>query len=136
MAAIVMRSQFPTLLWWMNLGGQGLVCRLYQNNVTPVETNSILDFTECDFAGYEQRPLTSWNRPVLAGDNAGLASHATLKWTYTGGASQPVYGYYVTDSEGSYCFWAEKRPAPLVLAVEGEKCLVTIRLTLRNDAIS
>jgi len=134
MAAVVMRAQFSALLFWMSLNSRGLYMRLYSNNRVPAETDTIALYTECTFGGYVARSLNAWSIPALNPSNRGQIQHPVVTWTATGGSPQSVYGYYITDKDQNWIYWADRVPGmPIVMADSAEILRVITRLPLRND---
>lgn len=86
------------------------VLRLYKNNHTPVDTDTVADYTEANFTGYSSIPLNAWGTAFLNGSNKGQTEMSTQFFTQTGtGTTCDVYGYYVTDGSGNL-IWAELNP--------------------------
>jgi hypothetical protein len=107
-----------------------LKLRLFQSNTTPTTSSVIGDFTECTFAGYAAVSLTGWATPIVAAHDATmLADLKTFTRTSTG-ASQNIYGYYVTDNATTFLLWAERDPlAPIVVTNNGDSYTVTPSLS-------
>lgn len=103
---------------------------LYKSNTTPTNASILSDFTECDFAGYAAQDISTWSVPTVAAHVATMTAAANLFTRSTTGASQNIYGYYVTDSTNATLEWAERDPnAPIVLTVAGDSYQVTAALT-------
>lgn len=91
--------------------GDSLYLRLFDNDYTPVEGDSIGAFTESDGTGYAAIWLKgdSWTYAEGGGDTVS-ATYAQQTFTYSGGDT--LYGYYITTRDGdngdTTVYWAEK----------------------------
>ena len=88
---------------------QDLILRLYQNNITPSDTDVAATFTECTFAGYASILLTgaSWGVYV-----AGAVANSERQFIRSSsGVLQAVYGYYLTQQTSGILAWAERDAA-------------------------
>lgn len=83
-----------------------VVLRLYTNNRTPAEADTVASYTESTGTGYSAITLTgaSWTVATAAGTTTG--EYAQQTFTYTG-AEANIYGYYVTDATPTDLLWAE-----------------------------
>lgn len=93
-----------------------LSLRLYGNNKTPAEGDSVSGYTEIVGGGYAAKPLTFGNWGFTGGAPSIAIYNAQQAWTFTGIINAPgtIYGYYVTkDSDGSL-MWAERFPTGVV----------------------
>ena len=82
-----------------------LKLKLFKNDLTPVVGTVIGDFTESDIAGYAAKDLTGASWTVATGTDT-EGSFAEQEFTFTGAGS--IYGYYVTNNDGSKVVWAER----------------------------
>ena len=90
--------------------GDNLTLRLYDNDITPAEGDTIGTYSISGGTGYGDTLLTgdSWTIETAAGDTT-AATYAQKSFVYTGGDT--VYGYYIMglDSAGdSVVLIAEK----------------------------
>lgn len=87
--------------------GENLVLKLYQNNYTPVEGSTAVNFTEATFAGYAAITLVGANWTITTGDPT-YASYAQQTFTRTStGAVQNIYGYFLVGLGSGTLYWAE-----------------------------
>ncbi len=105
--------------------------RLYKNNVTPAEGDTVDTYTEGAATGYATKTLTgsSWNIATVVGVTT--ASYAEQTYTMTASTDSEYYGYYVTDSAGTILMWAELfTDGPYAMGNVGGTVKVTPRITL------
>lgn len=104
--------------------------RLFKNNWTQTNNQAIGQFSECTFAGYAGI--------ALAGKSRGVRQLAIGVWelqfgqfyfSATGGPSQYINGWYLTDA-ASNVIAAQKLPAPR-LVTNGLVFAVLIRIQFR-----
>ncbi len=103
---------------------QDLVLRLYQNNITPADTDTAATYTEASFPGY--------SAANLAGASWGSASSGTITYgaqqtfTCSGTATDDIYGYYITQQSSGVLMWSERDgSAPLAIRVSGDAIKIT-----------
>ncbi|MCB0256007.1 MAG: hypothetical protein KDI55_19985 [Anaerolineae bacterium] len=110
--------------------GQDQRLKLYQNNVTPAETDTEAGYTEATFTGYSDVAMagSSWGFTPGAPSEAAFAQQ-----TFTSSAdqtSQSIYGYFVTQQTSGLLVWAERFPAgPYAIANNGDNIKVTPKIT-------
>jgi hypothetical protein len=107
---------------------QNLVLRLFQNNITPADTDTAGTYTESSFPGYGSITLTgaSWNNAA----SGSIAYGSQQTFTCSGAASQNVYGYYVTQVSSGILMWAERDgSAPFAIANSGDAVKLTPAIT-------
>jgi len=107
---------------------QNLVLRLFQNNITPADTDTAGTYTESNFTGYSSITLTgaSWN----AASSGSIAYSAQQTFTCSGASSQNVYGYYITQVTSGILMWAERDgSAPFAIANSGDAVKITPAIT-------
>ena len=92
------------------LKSENLILRLYSNNITPAEGDTIHTYTQVTGGGYAQKTLTAASWTVTSG-NPSSGSYAAQDFEFTGvtGAPGTVYGYYVVDGS-NILRWAERFP--------------------------
>lgn len=86
-----------------------LILRLYQNNITPAETDTAGTYTEATWTGYSAINLTaaSWGAP----SEGAPSNTAFAQQTFTssaGAQSQTNYGYYMTRTTSGRIALAER----------------------------
>lgn len=92
------------------LKSENLFLRLYSNNVTPGESDTIATYTQVSGGGYAQKTLTAASWTVSSG-NPSSGLYAAQDFEFTGATDAPgtVYGYYVVDGS-NILRWAERFP--------------------------
>ena len=86
----------------------GLVLKLYSNDLTPSETDVVGDYIEVSGGGYASKALAYASWTIVSG-NPSYGIFAQQIFTFTGSTDAPgtAYGYYVVDSDGALR-WAER----------------------------
>lgn len=112
MTLIVNQTNAKTMLNLIKSGQlTGSILRLFQNNYTPLDTDTAANFTQATFTGYAAITLNTWGTPFTNGSNKAEVDEIIRTFTQTGvGVTNTVYGYYVTDGSGNL-LWAERNPA-------------------------
>jgi hypothetical protein len=110
---------------------ENVVLRLYQNNITPAETDTAATYTEASWTGYAALTLTGANWVVNEGAPS-EASYAQQIFTSSAGAqSQNNYGYYLTRVTSGRIAWAERfSDGPYQIVNNGDQIKVTPKITL------
>jgi len=85
-------------------GSDKCVLHLYKVDKTPAETDVVTSYTEVNTGGYA--PITLSNTWNISTTDPTEASYAQVSFDFTGAAT--VYGYYVTNNNGTILLWAEK----------------------------
>lgn len=108
-----------------------VVLKLYQNDVTPGESDTTSTYTEATWTGYSAKTLTGGSWTVTSADPS-EASYAQQTYTSTAGSqNQNNYGYYVTNAGGTVLLWAERfTSAPYTIVNNGDTISVTPKFTL------
>jgi len=84
--------------------------RLYSNNYTPTNSDTVSNYTEATFTGYSAITLTrsvsgsTWT--ITSSSSPASASYPAQ--TFSATSAQTIYGYYITDSGGTKVIYAEK----------------------------
>ena len=114
--------------------GQNLVLKLYQNNITPADTDVAGTYTECTFTGYANVTLKGGSWTVTPGAPA-VASYAQQTFTSSADqAAQNVYGYFLTQLGSGTLVYAERfTGAPFVIQNLNDNIKVTPRLTAKDE---
>lgn len=120
------------LQYFVNLAApQNLVLHLFQNNITPAETDTAITYTEATFTGYSAITLTgaSWGAPVEGAPSS--ISYAQQSFTSTAGAqNQNIYGVYLTRAVSGRIAYAERfTGAPFNIANNGDIIKYTPSIT-------
>jgi hypothetical protein len=107
------------------------ILRLFQNNITPAETDTAATYTEATFTGYSSVTLTGASWSVVEGAPSS-ASYAQQSFTSSAGSqNQSIYGYYVTRTTSGRIAWAERfTDGPYVIVNNGDKIQITPSLSL------
>lgn len=93
-----------------------MMVRLFSNNHTFGAATVLGDLTECTFTGYAAAAPT-WTTPALSGSTAQtLPSPAGVPFTYSGGSTTTVYGFYLTDSGGTVLYGGTTFSSPVTLS--------------------
>ena len=102
---------------------ENLVLRLYQNNITPGETDTAGTYTEATFTGYSSITLTGASWSVTGS----TASYAQQTFTSTADqASQSIYGYYMTRVTSLDLVYAERfTDGPYTIVNNGDNIKIT-----------
>lgn len=110
---------------------QDLDLKLFQNNVTPGETDTAATYTEATFTGYAAIQLTASNWVVTEGAPSD-ASYPQQTFTSSANQStQQVYGYYLVRRTSGRIAWAERfADGPYPVANNGDLIKVTPKITL------
>lgn len=103
---------------------QNLVLKLYQNNITPSDTDTAGTYTEATFGGYSAATLT--------GASWGAASAGTITYgsqqTFTCNGTTPnsIYGYFVVQATSGTLVYSERASgAPLSVTNNGDAVKIT-----------
>lgn len=106
---------------------ENLTLRLFQNNITPSDTDTTATYTESTFTGYAGITLTG---ATWGAASAGSIAYAQQTFTCSGAASQSVYGYYINQVTSTVLMWSERdASAPFAIAVSGDAVRVTPTIT-------
>src|SRR5687768_17455957 len=84
---------------------ENLVLRLYTNNITPAETDTLATYTEASGNGYASISLTGATWVVTSG-NPTSAAYPVQTFTFTGALGN-VYGYHINETTSTVLKWAE-----------------------------
>lgn len=88
-----------------------LELHLYKNDYTPIAGSAIGDYTEATFDSYAAQAIvaTDWGAVAVTAHVAEMQQNTPCVFTAGAGpfTTEDVYGYYVTDSVGTY-LWGER----------------------------
>jgi hypothetical protein len=86
----------------------GVKLRLFKNNHTPVEGDTIGNYTEADFSGYAAVAIGPWNAATYSSGSASASATSSQTFTNsTGAVGNDIYGYYVTDAGNTTLYFAQ-----------------------------
>ena len=77
-----------------------LTIKLFVNNIQVNGVSDTSAFTEMTGHGYVQKQLAPADWFVSVDNGVARAVHPPVKWTFTSGATIPIYGYYAVDTNG------------------------------------
>lgn len=113
-------GEVEVLRWMLKTvpgNGDPLHLHLYKNDYTPDRSSLLGAFVEADFGSYSPADMarSGWQNPVSV-NGVAYAFHGTdlVTWT-SSGASQMVYGYYVTGNDDAVALWAERFGTPITV---------------------
>lgn len=104
----------------------GLVVRLFQNDITLTPAAGWGDLVEATFSGYAASSAVVWGSSYVDALGRVHTTAASKQFTASGSTVANVcYGYAVTTSGGSPALkWAVKFPAPVAFAATGNAVIV------------
>jgi len=109
---------------------ENLSIRLYTNNITPAETDTVGTYTEATGGGYTSKPLVPGSWVITLNNPAAQATHPQIVWTFTGVVGN-VYGYFVTRDTSNDLMWSERfTNGPYNVQNNGDEVKVTPRSSL------
>jgi len=106
------------------------VLKLYTNDHSPAEADTVSAYSEASGNGYAEKVLTksSWSVATSAGTTEG--DYAQQTWTFTGALGN-VYGYYITNAAETTLLWAERfTDGPYNIQNNGDQIKVTPKIQL------
>ena len=104
-----------------------LTLRLYSNDVTPGNTDVAGTYTEVSGGGYAAVALASGDW-TISNATPSVASGAQKSFAFTGAAGN-VYGYYVTDADGTLVF-ADRFGSVRTINYSGDTIKITPTINL------
>jgi hypothetical protein len=109
-----------------------VVLRLYSNDKTPADADTVASYTECTGSGYAAKTLTGSSWTITTVTNKGNAAYAQQSFDLSGALT--AYGYYVTDAAGTTLLWAERFTAPpFTIPSGGGSIKITPNFTLNKE---
>lgn len=101
-------------------GGGYTTLKLFVNNRTPTDADSVGAYTEATGGGYVTKTLTSGSWTVTNGAALSQATYALQTFTFTGPLTNnpSVYGYFIVDADNVLVL-AELFDAPVTPVVNG-----------------
>lgn len=107
---------------------QDQVLRLFTNDVTPSETDTLATYTEASGSGYSAITLTGANWTITTGAPS-EAAYAQQTFTFTGALGN-VYGYYNNRTTGTELMLAERfTDGPYDIQNNGDEIKITPKIT-------
>lgn len=113
---------------------EDLVLRLFVNNITPADGDTVATYTEMTGLGYAAKtlPKGAWTVAQNAGGKA-EGSYAQQSWTFSAGTAVTVYGYYLTRATTGDLWYAERFATPHTVQNTGDTIRVTPKFTLSKE---
>ena len=111
---------------------EALTIRLFDNDYTPTETDTVAAYTEVTGSNYAGISLGTPGNWTITDGEPSLAEHTQVSWTFDANANQVgnVYGYYVTRDTSNDLVWAERfTNGPYNIQTENDQIRITPRLT-------
>ena len=111
-----------------------LSVRLYNNNNIPMLTDTVDDYSEADFTGYERKTLlrSGWGDAALNSNGVAQSTYSsTLDWL-AGEIGDDLYGYFVVGSTSGKLLWVEAFSEVRHMQ-NGSTLVITPRFTMRSD---
>ena len=106
--------------------------RLFTNNHTPTDSDTVANYTEATFSGYAAVTIGAFPASAVAAHVAS-SSPPTITFTLTAG-TQNIYGVYITDAAGTNLLGAVLDPnAPVTLNTTTNTYQVTLTLSLQSQ---
>lgn len=104
---------------------------LFQNNITPAETDVTATYTEATFTGYASKALVGANWTITEGAPSNGA-YALQTWTSSADQTlQNIYGYMVKQTTSGKIMWAERFAAgPYAITNLNDAISVTPTITM------
>jgi len=111
-------------------GGNNLTLRLFATNVTPAQTG--ITYVEAAGGGYSAITLTNGSWTVSTANDPSDAVYAQQTFTFTGALTTngTVYGYYVTDADGTVIY--AEAITPFTPASDGDFIKITPKFQMSS----
>jgi hypothetical protein len=100
-----------------------LTVKLYQNNITPSDTDVAATYTVANFTGYADAALTAATWGAASGGT--ITYGAQLTFTCTGASSNSIYGYYIINAAGTLLYSERDAAAPFTITNSGDAVKLT-----------
>jgi len=107
---------------------QDLVLRLFQNDITPSDTNTASSYTESTFVGYAPVTLIGANWSSQEGNPSFIIYPDQVFASSAAQAAQSNFGYFLTRLASGELVWAEKFTSPQVIQNLTDKFAVAPRI--------
>lgn len=109
-----------------------MTLRIFQNNITPADTDTVALYTESTFTGYAGTALTAASWSITTAHPA-VATYPQV--TFTSSANQTAqseYGYYITNAAGALMFAERFSDGPYSVSVLNQTIKVTPTVSLTD----
>jgi len=105
--------------------------RLFVNDKTPAESDTLASYTEMSTNGYAAKSLARANWTATTSGGVTTISYPTQTFTFTAGPATTVYGYYITINDGGTekLLWAERFPYPPTISNAGDEIRITPKIS-------
>lgn len=112
--------------------------KLFSNNHTPAQTDTVSSLTEVSGGGYAIITLTFAEWTITEGDPCVALYNDYQDFNFTGVTSGPgtIYGYYITDEDGTNLLWEERFDSADVPFSPVNGSLIRIKPRLAGQEIS
>jgi len=100
-----------------------LTVKLYQNNITPSDTDTAATYTVANFTGYADAGLTAATWGAASGGT--ITYGAQLSFTCSGASSNSIYGYYIVNAGGTLLYSERDASAPFTITTSGDAVKLT-----------
>lgn len=112
----------------------GWIVELYQNDHTPSDGDTESDYTVADFSGYSSGSLSKDGSVFINGSGKAQQDYSPIEYIASGGDSNDIYGFYITDSVGSLIAASRFDSAPITVGDGGQSQInVTPSITIVNE---
>lgn len=110
-----------------------LYLRLFQNNHTPAHGDTIASYTEATFGGYAAIVVNDLN-VIGVSLSVALAQAGVKVFICTGGPSNNIYGYYLTNASNTNVYWAQYDDlSPVPIGNLGDVYVVVPAITHKSE---
>ena len=137
MALIIPNEGEKRLLDLLTADRSNWSVRLFQNDVTPADTDTVATYTEATFSGYSAQSCPAFAASVTnAAGKAEATASSAVAFTHSGGATaNTLYGYYVVRTGDSVLLFAERfSDGSRTLSSAGQEVRLTLTLTLTRES--
>lgn len=108
-----------------------MIVKLFKNDFVPLVTSDVADYVEATFPGYSSQPIGVFADPEYdAITEQSTCTAPLLTWTQTSGSAQNIYGYYVTSSDGSLVYFAQRGDYVPIVMSAGNSMSVLPQITV------
>jgi hypothetical protein len=106
--------------------------RLYKNDYVPNPDSLPPDFTQADFQGYPGGVALTFGIPATNAQGKAQTQSQLVTFTFTGGAAQTIYGYFIGNTDNTSLRCAERAPQPILLSVAGDTIKIQVTYTVES----
>ena len=110
--------------------------RLFQNNITPADGDTLATYSVATFTGYANITLNAWGAVFTNGAGKAETDETVRTFTQTGTAvTNTIYGYFVVAADGTTLLYAERNPAGgVAMDTTGKTYSVLPRFTFASES--